>query len=75
MQTSLEEDLDVVSGRIAELENHIVDMQENITALTMQLKETQHFLIKLAKNQSEITKRVTKWPFIPIDCSSRGDDF
>lgn len=72
METSLEEDLDIVSGRIAELEKNIIIMQENLTSIAYQIKETQVFLIKLAKNQSEISKRVTQWPFIAVP-SDGGD--
>ena len=66
MDNSLEQDFDVMSGRLAELEKNIVILQENITILSHQIKETQHFLIKLAKNQHDISKRVTHWPFIAV---------
>lgn len=70
---SLEQDLDIVSGRIAELEKTITLMEENIFIMTSQLKETQLFLIKLAKNQHEISKRITQWPYIAVN-SGMGDD-
>lgn len=73
MENSLEQDLDVVSGRIAELEKSLIIIQDNMLVLTHQLKETQHYLVKLAKNQHDITKRVTQWPFIAVD-SKMGDD-
>lgn len=63
---SLEQDLDTVSGRLVEIEKSITQMEENILLLSHQIKETQYFLIKLAKNQSEISKRVTHWPFIAV---------
>ena len=69
---SLEQDLDTVSGRLAEIEKSVALIEENMLILSHQLKETQHFLIKLAKNQSEITKRVSQWPFIAV--SARGED-
>lgn len=73
MQQSLEQDLDIVSGRIAEIEKSLVICQDNMMVLANQIKETQYFLIKLAKNQHDITKRVTQWPFIAVD-SKMGDD-
>jgi predicted nucleic acid-binding Zn-ribbon protein len=73
MENSLEQDLDVVSGRIAELEKSLVIIQDNMIVLSHQIKETQHYLVKLAKNQHEITKRVTQWPFIAVD-SKMGDE-
>ena len=66
MENSLEQDLDVMTGRLAEIEKNMFIIQENITVLSYQIKETQQFLIKLAKNQHDITKRVTQWPFIAI---------
>lgn len=72
MQQSLEQDLDIVSGRIAEIEKSLTIMHNNIMVLSEQLKDTQMFLVKLAKNQSEISKRVTKWPFIAVDMN-QGD--
>lgn len=66
MENSLEQDLDVMTGRLADIEKNLVVIQENITVLSYQIKETQQFLIKLAKNQHDITKRVTHWPFIAV---------
>jgi hypothetical protein len=47
-------------------------MQENIFTVSEQIKETQMFLIRLAKNQAEISKRISNWPYIPIPV--RDDD-
>ena len=69
---SLEQDLDTVSGRLAEIEKSVAIIEENMLILSHQLKETQHFLIKLAKNQSEVTKRINHWPFIAVP--EGGDD-
>lgn len=72
MSQSLEQDLDVVSGRMAELEKIMTQIQENQMILSHQVKEAQMFIIKLAKNQSEITKRVSQWPYIAVP--ARGED-
>ncbi len=66
-----EEELDLINNRIIELEKNICVMQENITTLSEHLKETQRFMIKLAHNQTEITKRVSQWPFVAVQ---KGDD-
>jgi len=67
MSQSLEEELDIVLGRISEIEKNITILQENQMTISDQLKETQKFLIKMAKNQHEISKRVTQWPFIAVE--------
>lgn len=61
-----EEQLDIVSNKLVEMEKNIALLQENVTYLSEQIKETQRYLIKLAHNQSEITKRVSSWPFIAV---------
>lgn len=62
----IEEELDMTNNRILELEKNIAILQVNMEVLNDQIKETQKFLLKLATNQSEITKRVTKWPYIAV---------
>ena len=47
-------------------------MHENIVQLSEQIKQTQTFLIKMAQNQAEITKRVSLWPYIAVP-SNRGE--
>lgn len=67
-----DEQLDVTRGKIVELEKNISIMQDNITELIEHTKAMQTFLIKLAHNQSEITRRVSQWPYIAV--STRGDE-
>ena len=67
MSQSLEQELDVLLGRMTEIEKNLIIIQENQMTLADQIKETQKFLVKLAKNQSDITKRVTQWPFIAVE--------
>jgi len=50
-----------------EIEKNIVILQENQMTMADQLKETQKYLIKIAKNQSEIYKRIVKWPYIAVE--------
>jgi len=42
-------------------------MQDSMTELSEHIRETQRYLIKLAHHQSEITKRISAWPFIAVD--------
>jgi len=71
---SLEEELDVARGRMVQIEKNLAIMQENIFTVADQLKETQKFLIKIAHNQSEISRRITQWPYIAVEKNS-GDEY
>lgn len=62
-----EEQLDISESRITEIEKTICVMQESMTELSEHIRETQRYLIKLAHHQSEITKRISAWPFIAVD--------
>ncbi len=66
MSNFIDEQLDVTNGRLIELEKNLLIVNENVTTLAEQIKETQLFLLKLAKNQSEITKRINQWPYIAV---------
>ena len=62
-----EEQLDLSEARITEIEKTICIMQDSMTELSEHIRETQRYLIKLAHHQSEITKRISAWPFIAVD--------
>jgi uncharacterized coiled-coil protein SlyX len=64
-----EEQLDLSDARITEIEKSICIMQDSMTELSEHIRETQRYLIKLAHHQSEITKRISAWPFIAVDSS------
>lgn len=66
-------ELDVNTRKIKELEKELYVTRELLTNCIDSLKETQRFIMKLAYNQSEITKRVSSWPYIVVS-SSRDDD-
>lgn len=72
MSEYFEEQLDVTKGRIIQLEKNLAIMHENVMTVAEQIKETQKFLVKLAHNQSEITKRVSQWPYIAVP--ERGEE-
>jgi len=73
MTISLEEELDVTNNRLAELEKNIMIIQDSILTLAEQVKESQRYIIKLAHNQSIVTKRISQWPFIAVP-SNEGDE-
>lgn len=62
----LEEDLDLTKQRIKNLEIQISANMDSIQELTESLKETQRYLVKLAHNQMELTKRFSKWPYLVV---------
>ena len=64
-----EEQLDLSESRITEIEKTICIMQDSMTELSEHIRETQRYLIKLAHHQSEITKRISAWPFIAVNSS------
>ena len=67
MIDSLESDLDISTQKIKNLEKEVADIQNVIYQLSESLKETQRYLVKLAHNQSELTKRVSMWPYIVVE--------
>ena len=73
IQKFLDHDLDLQSQRmktleemVAQLQEQNVAMQEQITSLMFSMRDTQRYLIKLAQNQQDITKRVSMWPYLTI---------
>lgn len=62
----LDQELDIATQKIKNLEKDIAIIQENVFALTEGLKETQRYLVKLAHNQMELTKRISEWPYIIV---------
>jgi len=69
MLDSLENELDISAQKIKNLEKEVADMQNVIYSLSESLKETQRYLVKLAHNQSEVTKRISQWPYIVVERS------
>jgi len=67
MSQSLEQELDIVLGRMSEIEKNIIILQENQMTMAEQLKETQKYLIRMARNHAEITKRISQWPYIAVE--------
>lgn len=61
-----DEQLDLTKARILQLEKELAVQHEVLSTTVDQLKETQRFLLKLAHNQAEISKRISAWPFISV---------
>ena len=70
-----DEDLDMTNNKIKHIESSVAELQDSILQLMHELKETQKFLIKLAHNQGEITKRVSMWPYIAVPEGDGGGKF
>lgn len=68
-----EEQLDVTNARIIQLEKNICILQDVVSTLSDNMKQTQQYLIKLAHHQSEIAKRLSSWPFLAVS-NTEGDD-
>jgi len=71
--TSLEEDFDFQQARIVEIEKNITMLNENCQHLADHMRETQKYLVKLAQNQAEITKRLSHWPYIVVERGREQD--
>lgn len=69
-----DEQLDLTKNRITELEKNLSILQEHMTTIAEEIKQTQYFIMKLAKNQSEITKRVSHWPYLAVSHKDEGDE-
>lgn len=69
-----EEQLDQTNNRIIELEKNIAVMHENLLTVADQIKETQVFLIKMARNQAEMSKRLSMWPYIAVSLNEEDDE-
>lgn len=74
MIESYEEQLDQTKARLVELEKNLLIMQGDIITMTEQIKETQYYIIKLVKNQADITKRLSSWPYIAVPTSKQGEE-
>ena len=70
----LDDELDMNSQKIQQLEKELESTRIIVQSTIESLKETQRYLMKLAYNQSEITKRVSQWPYIVVDSSKADDD-
>jgi hypothetical protein len=73
MQLS-DNELDYTLNKVSDIEKEIIIIQEQLAFITVNidrqiesLKETQKYLIKLAQNQQELTKRIYAWPYLVVE--------
>ena len=66
MKSSVSE-LESLERRVKSAEVSLSEMQDMIYTISSEIKETQKFLIKLAHNQAELSKRVSQWPYIVVN--------
>ena len=71
MSQHSEKDSKKIEGRMSEMEKNLAIAQENLYVLNSQIKDTQKVLIKLAKIQNEMSRRLVQWPFIAVDADHR----
>ena len=71
MSQHSEKDSEKIEGRMSEIEKNLAIAQENLYLLNSQIKDTQKVLIKLAKVQNEMSRRMVQWPFIAVDADHR----
>lgn len=69
-----EMDLNLTDRKIRDLELELIITKELLTSCIDSVKETQRFIMKLAYNQQELTRRVATWPFVVIPSNSNEDD-
>ena len=70
----LHQSLDLTAQKISNIEADILKineqigiLHENLTVQIENMRDTQRYLIKLAQNQQELTKRISTWPYIEIN--------
>lgn len=71
MMEYYDDQLEQMESRLKTLEKSLSVMQGNMSILTDQLKDTQAYLMRMAKSQSEIAKRITNWPYIAVPQSDQ----
>ena len=71
MSQHSEKDSKKIEERMSEMEKNLAIAQENLYVLNSQIKDTQKVLVKLAKIQNEMSKRLVQWPYIAVDADHR----
>ena len=66
--------LELLESRLNNLETAIQLMRNDIEVLTESLKETQRYLVNMATTQNAIAKRVSHWPYIPVEKEHRNGE-
>lgn len=69
----LDEELDITTQKIQTLEKELLATRELLGNTIESLKETQRYLMKMAYNQAELTKKISHWPYIVVH-SNKNDE-
>jgi hypothetical protein len=69
----LDEELDITTQKIQTLEKELLITRELLGNTIESLKETQRYLMKMAYNQAELTKKISHWPYIVVH-SNKNDE-
>ena len=69
----LDEELDITTQKIQNLEKELLVTRELLGNTIESLKETQRYLMKMAYNQAELTKKISHWPYIVVH-SNKNDE-
>jgi len=69
----LDEELDITTQKIQTLEKELLVTRELLSNTIESLKETQRYLMKMAYNQAELTKKISHWPYIVVH-SNKNDE-
>lgn len=64
---SLENDLDITRGKIEAQDRTIEELRNEILVMSDQIRDLQMYLSKMARTQAGIVKRMSMWPYIPIE--------
>jgi len=70
---SLDAELVQSNKKIKKLEENITMLQEIIRQQQETMLETQRYLIKLARGQQELSKRVLSWPYVRVQTTRTKD--
>ena len=51
----------------SKLLSKLIEIEENLETVGHQLKETQMYLLKVAEYQANLARKVSSWPYIPVE--------
>lgn len=66
LKTDVTESDKELCEKIYELEQSLSIIHNNFMVLAEQIKTTQQALIKVSKNLSDVTTRVSQWPYVSL---------
>ena len=69
---SLDNELET-QNRFKKLEEDLVRMQELLVYQQEAIKDTQRYLIKVARGQQELSKRLLAWPYVKVPTKKTKD--